>query len=282
MTAWWSGLAPVVRTVSCADQQHEIRWSEGVLSAPAHPHAERERALSALGADPTACVQILDAWNTHETDLDVLVLASRGPGDRLDESRLRLPQHVPLSMITRRGVGPHTTAAYTSRMVVRSGRRAWWGHSMTRGVDDADNPRADGLPLLLSLGSGLPHRLSAAVIAAWADRIEAADDQVGAALPALDAALYGRLRAALLPWLGIDASVEFTMLPPQAEPVLRRDGDTVHVGVPFGWLRDVWVNGFAITLDRFCVHAEQSSDRVWTLTTVGRDLDEQQTVTVSG
>jgi hypothetical protein len=258
-----------------------------MLTAPAHPDAERERALSALGADPTPCVQILDAWNEHSADLDVLMLASRGPSDRINEWRPHGEGHPATAAFAfgRQGSGPHTYRALSSVVTGSSGVTGWWaGSSMRprRYVDYEGAGSGSGLFLLLSLGFGLPHRLSATVIATWAERVESGDERAGAATPALDAALYGRVRTTLLPWLGAAATVQLTMLPPGTDPGVGRDGADIRAELPFAWLRDVWANGFAVILDRFCVHAEQTADRSWILTTVDRDLADQQTVTVSG
>jgi hypothetical protein len=285
MTAWWSALAPVVWPLTCADQDHEVRWGDGVIAAPAHPDIERERALSALGADPAPCVQIVDAWNRHTDDLDVLMLGSRGAGDRLDESRppsfgpaghQGYASYRPLS-----GSGVSHMAAYTSSMAVASAKGGWRGQGMPRRYLDHEDGPVPELPLLLSLGSGLPHRLSATVIATWADRIEVGDERVAAATPALDAALYGRVRATLLPWLGAAATVQLTMQPPAAEPAIGCDSTGLRVALPFAWLRDVWANGLAVLLDRFCLHAQQTAPGVWTLATVDRDLTAPRVVTIT-
>jgi hypothetical protein len=285
MTAWWSALAPVTWPVVCAGQNHEIRWADGAIAAPAHPDAERERALAALGADPSPCLQIVDAWNRHADDLDVLVLASRGPSDRLDESRLHFMSHA----MGRAGLVPHGVVTrmvgYSALSSARPASVGWVGFrpSGRRGyVDYEDEVPADALASLLALGSALPHRLTATVIAAWADRIDANDDRVAAAMPALDAALYGRMRATLLPWLGSPAKIEFTMQPPGAEPAVHRDGEVIHAELPFAWLRDVWVYGLTVVLDRFCLQADPQAPGAWTLATVSRDLSGAQTLTISG
>jgi hypothetical protein len=279
MTAWWSALAPVTLPLTCSGHDHELRWAEGELSAPAHPDADRERALVALGADPSPCVQILDAWNRHANDLDVLVLASRGPADRFDESRRHF---MPGPGVRPFGIQAHMVG-YASLSSVRPSGFGWWGSGPmgSRGFMDDEVGPGDELARLLLLSAGLPHRLSATVIAAWAGRIDAGDERSMESAPALDAALYGRLRSALILWLGRSTKLQLIMQPPGADLAVRSAGDTIHLELPFAWLRDVWANGLALVLDRFCLHAERSAPDTWTLTTVDRDLD-QRTLTITG
>lgn len=282
---WWAALAPVTLPVDCGDQRHELHWAEGGLTAPGHPDADRERALAALGADPSPCLRILDAWHRHADDLDVFVLASRGPSDPLDQSRLRAADHpnaytggyMPLS---------HAGGAYASMMSIRPTVAKGWTSYRPMGprryVDYEDEAPDATLPTLLSLGSGLPLRLTATVIATWAERIEADDERVAAATPALDAALYGRLRTALLPWLGTPTKLDFTLQPSGGKAAMHREANSVRVALPFAWLRDVWATGLAVVLDRFCIEAQQTAPGTWTLTTVDRDLATTRTVTVHG
>ena len=68
-----------------ASGEHQLRWAEGRLIAMDHPDVDRERALVALGGAGVPCLDLLDAWNAHTDDLDLLVLASRGPSDRLPD-----------------------------------------------------------------------------------------------------------------------------------------------------------------------------------------------------
>lgn len=285
MTAWWALLAPVKLPVACGEENHALHWAEGTLAAPEHPDADRERALAALGADPSPCLQILDAWNRRADDLDVLVLAGRGPSDPLDDSRLQFagrgPGHFGFG-----GYAPlaHATAAFASTLSVRPAAVGWTAFSpmgRRRYVDFEDEAPVDEVSRLLSLGAGLPQRLTATVIGTWAERIDAGDERVARAAPALDAAVYGRLRATLLPWLGSPVSIRFTMQPPGAQPALRREGDVVHAELPFAWLRDVWMNGLAVILDRFSLRAAPESPGTWMLSTVNRDLSGPQDLMIS-
>lgn len=258
-----SALAPIRVPVVCRGERHQLAWQDGDLSAPAHPEPDRERALTALGGAPATCLQLLDAWQRHRGDLDVLALASRGPADPLapaaagnDTDDDRPPSHQHGPSFAWSAYAPMPSRAYGS------------GPSVHR----SDNPPGtDGLRRLLTLGGGLPERLVADVATNWSDRLADADPATTAARPALEAALYGRARAALQTWLGRPTRVELTMLPPSAPPTLTWDGAAVRVELPFRWLADVWVNGFAVVLDRFCLSATKT-ERAWLLTTIDRDL----------
>jgi hypothetical protein len=69
-----------------------LAWREGELRAP--DHAGAERTLAALGGERCACVEMLDAWHGHASDLRVLVLGSRGSSDPLAAPRNAGPEAV--------------------------------------------------------------------------------------------------------------------------------------------------------------------------------------------
>jgi hypothetical protein len=148
--------------------------------------------------------------------------------------------------------------------------------------------RAPGgaLATLLGLGGPMQARLTATVAAAWRERLRdgaaPADAAAGAAArPALHAALYGRVVAALRAWTGQpDLRVTLTMIPEADRPVLARDGDGVTAELPFGWISDVWARGLSTCWDRFCLAAAPAGDG-WVLSTVGPDLGPPAPVTIS-
>ncbi|WP_028057757.1 hypothetical protein [Candidatus Solirubrobacter pratensis] len=82
MSAWWRGIAPAQATLECGGETHRVRWEEGRLRLPDHADVEGERALAALGGEPCACLDVLEAWERHAADPRVLLLGTRGPGDR--------------------------------------------------------------------------------------------------------------------------------------------------------------------------------------------------------
>src|SRR5579875_4181839 len=72
--------------VECSGTMHTVAVQDGRLVTLDHPTPDRERTLMGLGGDPIACIGLLDAWDRHCDDLEVLVLASRGPGDDVQPS----------------------------------------------------------------------------------------------------------------------------------------------------------------------------------------------------
>jgi alpha-beta hydrolase superfamily lysophospholipase len=76
-------LDPVELSIECAGQKHRLRWADGTLTAMDHADTGGERTLAALGGEPVTCIQILDTWSRYDSDLAVLVSASRGQHDPL-------------------------------------------------------------------------------------------------------------------------------------------------------------------------------------------------------
>jgi hypothetical protein len=70
---WWALLPPAQASVSCSEHTHQLRWSEGALSALDHPDAEGERVLAALGGDRAECLDLVEAWGAFGDDLEVLI-----------------------------------------------------------------------------------------------------------------------------------------------------------------------------------------------------------------
>lgn len=275
---WWTGLAPVTRTVTCGEAEHRLEWHDGALHASDHPQAERELALIALGADPQPCLEILASWRAHADDLDVLVLGSRGPGDRFDQPGWPDDGRAYSSRVV---MGPNARRVRSRGMRVARSSAGWTGYApMSSAMFAMGDPEPSQPEALLRLG-GLGVRLTATVIAAWSDRIEAGRN-VAAAMPRLHAALYGRVRVAVRDWLGDDTlEPEVRMLAPGQTPSLTVADGRISVAVPFSWLRDVWVRGFATVLGRLVLAAEVDAPGHWHLLTVGSDLGAAQPLTIS-
>ena len=264
-------LEPTELSIECTGQRHQLRWANGTLTAVHHPDADGERTLAALGGEPATCIQILDTWFRYDTDLAVLVSASRGP-------------HDPLAPRPSHGGGRYVSLNQSGmrRRQRRGVGAGWYSYPPMPG---AQRSRSDAfsadLPALLTLGGGIPERLTATVIGKWAARIEHGDD-VTSALPSLHTALYGRAVPVVREWLGdSDRRVTVELAPPGTAPAAVRDDDTLTLAFPFSWLRDVWAPGFSTILDELCITATQAEDRTWTLTTLGRDLVTRHTVTLS-
>ncbi len=259
---WWAGLPAAEARLDCGGHPHRLRWAAGQLTALDHTDLAGEQILSALAGQGFPCLDVLESWARHAADLRVLVLASRGPADQL--ATWTPPPSRPGGlgrpgwMVQHRGPSSYAVLS----------------HGLP-GDPDED------LITLIGLGGLLTDRLAATVIAAWAGRLRGAAG-AGAAWPALHAALYGRVTAALRSWTGRrDLPVALTMLPEGQPPRLARAGDGIAAELPFGWLADVWARGLATCLGRFCLAAAaQPSGDGWVLSTVALDLGPPRPVTL--
>ena len=267
MTRWWIGYAAAQATVDCGGQKHRLRWESGELRALDHADAEGERTLAALGGEACACVEILDAWHRHADDLALLVLASRGPTDQL-APQPQPPSNRPVlgwRAVARRSYGiGRSTPLLASRP----------------GAFGADTPEEELLSLL-ELGGGLPDRLVATVAAAWTERLQQPEDDVGRARARLHAALYGRVLATLRGWLG-DPRLDFDLeVIDEREPPAVSQGDGVlRARLPFAWLVRVWGRGFGTISGRFCLDADSEDELHWRLATVGPDFGEPRAISI--
>jgi hypothetical protein len=292
-TPWWRGVPPAVTRVSCEGREHQLRWAAGELRAPGHPDLESEKILRALAGENYACLDVLEAWETHADDLRVLVLASRGPADPVV---VRTGDPGPTGWTGR--TGRAATARMQSR---RSAVTAVMG-----GGAPATREGEDTLARLLSLGGPMQTRLTATVAAAWRERLRdgaaAADAAaapaagsapaaaaagagaaaIEAARPALHAALYGRVVATLRAWTGRpDLRVALTMIGESERPALAPDGDGIAVELPFGWISNVWARGLGTCWDRFVLAAAPAGDG-WALSAVAPDLGPPTLITITG
>jgi hypothetical protein len=270
--SWWIGIPAAQTTVGCGDQTHRLRWEAGKLLALDHDDPEAERTLAALGGQRCTCVDVLDAWARQSKNARVLTLASRGPADPLvaqDEDAPGWPSAPrPAATPARARVRGWTSYAPISPVAAPGGATA-------------PETRQDELVALLALGGGLPDRLVAAVANHWATRLRRSDKTVQRNLPQLHAALFGRVRAVLVGWLGEPGiQVELELLRNGGRASVTDEEGTLHVALPFTWLVDVWAKGLAISWGRFCLSAETGDGQHWELGTIGPDLGPEQTIMV--
>lgn len=252
-------LSPTSYPVECAGTRHHLVWQDGRLAAFDHPDPDRERALTAMGGETYRCLQLLDVWEQHADDLDVLLLAPRGPQDRLASS-----------------------VDHTSHGPRRGGASfGWYAYSPLTSASAVPSRRPVGMRDVLRLGGRLPDRLAAQVISAWSARLDAGDAAVEAARPRLHAALYGRFTAAVRNWLG-DPSlrIDLTMTPPGSATAIERGNEKLQVQLPFAWLVEIWLPGFAVVADRLCVSARQPQPRRFELESLDRALTRRSTLTL--
>lgn len=299
MTPWWLGLPEAQAVVSCGEHQHRLRWRRGRLEALDHGDPEDERALAALGGQPFACIELLDAWERHKDDLRALVLGARAPGDlpRIDPDSL-LPRR--MGAVRQRRVGPAVvprsfvratgaaTAGFAAGSVIGGGFRTiaapGAGQGAGRGMGRTSKQARGEQELiqLLSLGGGIPDRLLATVAATWSRRSQAGGPAASKARPQLHAALQGRVYAALRSWLSEPTlAAELVMVGAGEQRSLARVEAAVHAELPFDWLLDVWSKGLATIYGRFCLAAETTDGKQWRLSTVAASLDATEQLIVT-
>ncbi|MBO0819892.1 MAG: hypothetical protein J2P26_03470 [Nocardiopsaceae bacterium] len=280
---WHRSLPAAETSVPCGDGTHTVRWEAGRLTLPAHPDAEAELVLGALGGDKPACVSLTETWDRHAGDLAVLAAGPRSAADRVtvtweqiagQRTHLAGPggggrfgwyAYAPLSTpgtptapgapATSSAPGPPagvprrgTVAARTMRMSGGGGR----GLRVTAGLGGEEEitrrarERFEVL-VLLALGPEFQFRLSGAVAAAWADEGRAGER--AERRPELTAALTGRFAPVAAEWLGIDPDA--VTIAPHEGPgwgtlSLTGDGDRLTGALPVSWLAEVWACGLAI------------------------------------
>lgn len=277
---WWQALPPAETTIQCGERQHVIRWADGSLTLPAHPDAEAELVLGALGGQSAECVGLAQMWGRHGDDLDALSLGPRSAADRVAVSWNDLgwtgpalppgtpsPAH-PASPAGAAGSGRtgqmrqrRVVTARTAAMIVRHAPNPFGitaagppgqAYGSTLSVQpvpdpDRDRKRASRIELLslFALGPPFQLRLAGAVVASL-------DGQTRAAIrPRLAAALTGRLAPAAGDWLGIDpdrvtAAVHEGPGWGSLELTGTGSGRSLRASLPVSWLARVWACGLAV------------------------------------
>lgn len=246
---WWAGLGPVEVRLDCGGEAHVVCWQDGELTAPEHGDLVGERILAALAGERPTCLQVLELWERHRHDLQVLVVASRGPGDPLGGATRRPSRgwvaYAPLSA--------HSQAAYSSSL-------SWSAKPGAPARASGDPSEHSELAELVELAGPLLDRLAGTVAGEWAERVRANDDRVAANRAALEAALYGRVLLAARSWMADPAlDVVLRMIDADEEPSIERVDGAVSVAVPFEWLSTIWARGLAVVLGRFVLAASQDS-----------------------
>jgi hypothetical protein len=286
MNPWWLGLPPAQTTVHCAGRHHQIWWDAGQLSALDHGDPEGERALAALGGQRCPCIDLLDAWERHQDDARVLVLATRGPADQLvasDDDRyphlgLAQPQVLQGPTLARRRRGRGFSSMGLQAATISSA--GWTGYAAPGRISKAAQAESE-LIALLTLGGGLHNRLVATVAAAWRARLRQPDGAPARVRPQLQAALYGRVFDTIQHWLGGPAvQTQFRMIGEDEEPTLVAEDGVLRAQLPFAWLVDVWAKGIATIWGRFCLAATRQDAQTWRLLAVGPGLGPPAPITL--
>jgi hypothetical protein len=242
---WFLSLSPCSAEVPCGAGTHSLRWEAGRLQLPAHPDAEAELVLGALGGEKAGCVELAEVWSRHVEDLAVLEIGPRGPADPVAiswDDVPKDPESAPHAGWAAMHGPPIPVAAI--RFPMRTGH----GPAQVRGVMQAEimktQRRTVELMSLLALGPAFQVRLGGHVAAAHSEHLTAANR------PALTAALAGRLAPIAEDWLGIDPDQVRAGLHDGHEwgsVTLTGTGRDrrLRVGLPAGWLASVWACGLA-------------------------------------
>jgi hypothetical protein len=288
---WWQGLAPAQSEVDCAGNRHRLRWENGTLDALDHGDVESERTLASLAGETCTCLDLVEAWDHHRDDLRVLVLGSRGPTDIVAAQQAELGvtrRRRSGAGVARAGasgpvfLGPVQTAPAMGSRSSRATARMRFGRLPQPPDRESQNAHAENeLLALLGLGGRLPERLVATVAAAWKERLQHRPRPTVQSRAQLQAALHGRVLAAMSGWLGASGpKSKLVMIGERRTPKLMQEADRVRVELPFGWLVDVWAQGLATIWGRFCLSASTDDGRTWRLTTVGQDLGSPSVITL--
>lgn len=278
MSDWWDGVPPAESRVRCGGQEHRLRWSAGELRALDHDDLEGERTLAALGGERCECVEIVDLWREHSTQLRILVLASRGASDPIAPRR----------------DDDEEDAFGARRVMVHTVARDDDADADDESLDDDeenedwedewdDTEQRDPVARLLRLGGGLPARLVATAAASWAERLANGPPPSPAEHAALHAALYGQLTCCAREWLSDpEVSVALTMIGPDEPRRVERAGTELIVDLPFAWLAEVSARGLATLAGRFCLAAARSSPTEWSLSVVDAVTAAPAALTLAG
>jgi hypothetical protein len=273
---WWTGIAATEITVPCGGEDHRILWERGRVIACDHGDVDDERTLATLGATPFECIELAAAWERRRHDLRTLVVGPRGGGDELyvdpdDPAGGRVR-----SARRRRRGGGGSGSGVSIGMSARSSSGGQPGGSRFSRSSDADERDVSDLIALVGLGAGFGERLVATVAAEWTTRLREGGSEAAEALPRLQAALYGRVFAALRSWLGeTQLALELEMTDVAQTRSLTRVEGVIHARLPFAWLLDVWSRDLATVQGRFCLDAqprESAAGEHWELAMVAPDL----------
>lgn len=233
---WYQSLPPAEAQVPCGAGAHAVRWEAGQLAIPAHPDAEAENVLAALGAAKPRCVEVAQTWGKHADDLDVLMAGPRSRSDKVTCGWDDGGEH--RAILLGRPRGPMSAAE---------------SHELARLV-----PARTEMLGLLALGPAFQFRLAGSVAAAWSAR----GGHHAGRRPELAVALTGRLAPAVAEWLGIDPDLVTAVPLERAEAATLATfgsgaGTRVRAALPFGWLSWVWACGLAVVDGHLVVAVEQ-------------------------
>lgn len=250
--SWYLSLPPAEAHVPCGAATHVVRWEAGRLALTAHPDADAEVVLAALGGTQPRCVAISQTWARHAADLDVLTLGPRSPADEITASWQEAEAHRAswFGLFTTERLPPGIPGISRAG----GGRRPWLApQSATAELSRRAQARIELLELL-ALGPAFQFRLAGTVAAGWA-----ADGS--SRRPEMTAALSGRFAPAAHDWLGIDPDAVHVTALDAAEPALEVHGTgpgrRLRASLPASWLASVWACGLAVIGGHLVIGVEQ-------------------------
>lgn len=272
--SWFDSLPPVDTTVPCGPGRHTVRWEAGQLTLTAHPDAEAELVLGALGGDTPGCTTVAETWTRHARDLTVLTSGPRCATDRvsvdwsqIEELRGQLPPNLARRISgTRAGftpAGPPGAQVRVARRLHYPGAAGPFTPGLAGGqMEDVIGRQLQQIELLelLALGPQFQFRLAGTVIAAWAGPDRQEDRTARQA--ELSGVLTGRFAPAAQDWLGIDPDT-VTVAPHEGagwghlQLTGTGRGQRLRSSLPLGWLADVWACGLAVVGGHLVVAVEE-------------------------
>src|SRR5215469_13052522 len=190
---WFRSLPPAEACVPCGSGSHAVRWEAGKLVLVAHPDAEAELVLGALGGDKPHCIELAETWARHADDLEVLMMGPRSAADQVrvefqdaEENRATWFGKSPLAPPGAVPMPPGASRTPRRLHPVGSSPARAIAEEMTRRVQ----ARTELLELM-AVGPAFQFRLAGTVTASWAEDSRAVERT--RRRPELTAALTGRL-----------------------------------------------------------------------------------------
>lgn len=274
--SWYLSLPPAETRVPCGTATHAVRWEAGRLTLPAHPDAEAEMVLGALGGDKPGCVTLAETWARRADDLAVLAAGPRCTDDRVTVSWEDVAEEQrtgrggafvhqftlgPGAAVGRPALGQAGSRAGAVQRLTRliASKRSFAGAPWIEELTRRESRRTELLQLL-ALGPEFQFRLAAAVADSWA--APGRTDERACHRPELTAALTGRFAPAAREWLGVDPdAVTVTPHEGPGSGTLEVTGigpaRRLRASFPVGWLAAVWACGLAVVGGHLVVAVEE-------------------------
>jgi hypothetical protein len=230
--SWRDQPSDVEVEVTCTGAPHRLRWAGGRLEAPDHADLDAERALLALGGPTPRCLAALDATTALADDLRVLAIGPRGEADDpvLDAEVLAA---------ARAKCRDEFDEAHRRFLAFYPDHRA------EVVADDERLPAHLARLELCALPAVLQRRIAASIVATWVARLAAGAPGAAAAVPALQAAVVGRARAAVAAWT-MAGTPRPEVVCPDLGHGTRWDAAARRLEVGTRWLLDVWAHDLAV------------------------------------